>query len=200
MSGRAGTQQGRKLPRVERRKQILAAATSAFSAAGFEDTGLDDVAAAAGVSRAILYRHFESKADLYRAVLERARTRLQSAVGDPPYTQRIIDDLLAAASADPDGFRLLFHHAGREPDFRAEVDAFTAEMTRTAHEHLARFIADPSWARWAAHLTPTVTIAAVLAWLDAGRPDPATAATRLRQAVHGISTAASTGPARSPRH
>ncbi|MGY1840640.1 MULTISPECIES: TetR/AcrR family transcriptional regulator [unclassified Modestobacter] len=195
----AGTPPGRRLPRAERREQILAAATSAFSAAGFEDTGLDDVAAAAGISRAILYRHFESKADLYRAVLERARARLQAAVGDPPYTERIIDDLLTAAAGDPDGFRLLFHHAAREPAFRAEVDVFTAEMTATAHDHLAPFIPDPAWARWAARLAPAVTVAAVLTWLEAGQPEPAGAAARLRQAVQGISLAAGAEPVRTPR-
>lgn len=190
---------GRRLPRAERRKQILAAATGAFVRAGFDDTGLDEVAEAAGVSRAILYRHFASKAELYRAVLGRARARLHAAVGDPPYTERIIDDLLTAAAADADGFRLLFHHAAREPAFRAEVDTFTAEMTTTAHDHLARSIPDPAWARWAARLTPTVTIAAVLAWLDAGQPEPATAAVRLRQGIQGISLAAGAEPLRAHR-
>ncbi|MGY2064042.1 TetR/AcrR family transcriptional regulator [Blastococcus sp. SYSU DS0619] len=199
MSDAASTAPGRRLPRAERREQILAAATSAFSAAGFEDTGLDDVAAAAAVSRAILYRHFDSKADLYRAVLGRARARLHAEVGDPPYTERIIDDLLAAAAADPDGFRLLFQHTAREPAFRAEVDVFTAEMTAIAHDHLAHFIPDPAWARWAARLTPTVTVAAVLTWLEAGQPEPDRAAARLRQAIQGISSAAGAEPARAPR-
>lgn len=40
---------------------------------------------------------------------------LAAAVGDPDHTEEIIDALLAAASADPAGFRLLFHHAPREP-------------------------------------------------------------------------------------
>jgi hypothetical protein len=75
-----------------------------------------------------------------------ARARLQAAVGNPPYTGRIIDDLLTAAAADPDRFRLLFHHAAREPAFRAEVDLFTADMTATAHDHLAHSIPDPAWA------------------------------------------------------
>lgn len=41
---------------------------------------------------------------------------LAAAVGDPDHTEEIIDALLAAASADPAGFRLLFHHAPREPE------------------------------------------------------------------------------------
>lgn len=47
-------------------------------------------------------------------------------------------------------------------------------------------IPDPRWASWAAHLIPTVTIEAVIAWQDAGEPDPDHAADRVAAAVHGI--------------
>ena len=60
------------MPRAQRREQILAAATRAFARGGFANTGLDAVAAEAGVTPVILYRHFASKADLYREVLESA--------------------------------------------------------------------------------------------------------------------------------
>lgn len=189
MTDRA-TPAGAKLPRAQRREQILAAATEAFARAGFAATGLEDVAETAGISRAILYRHFDSKAQLYRAALDRAREHLQRAVGEPDYTERIIYDLLAAAARDPAGFRLLFHHAAREPEFRAEADRFNTEMTEMAHDQLAADIPDPAWARWAAHLAPPVTIAAITAWLDAGQPDPDTAAARIREVITGIGAAA----------
>lgn len=182
--------ESRRLRRPERREQILAAATEAFAAGGFAATGLDDVAAVAGISRVILYRHFDSKADLYRSVLDRARARLAAAVGGPDYTEEIIDELLGAASADPAGFRLLFHHAAREPEFRAEMDHFRDFMVATARTQLAGLIPDHGWADWAAHLAPTATIEAILAWLDAGQPDPATAAPRIRHAVTGVIAAA----------
>src|SRR5690348_16375108 len=111
-----------RLPRAERHEQILSAATRAFARSGYAATSLDDVAAEAGVSRVILYRHFESKSDLYRAVLDHACARLVTTVGSEDFTPASVDALLDAAAADPDGFRLVFHHAGREPEFRAEVD------------------------------------------------------------------------------
>lgn len=189
---------GRRLPRAERRAQILAAATGVFAHMGYVVTGLDDVAAAAGISRAILYRHFESKTDLYRAVLARARQHLQDAVGDPPYSEQIVDDLITAAVEDPAGFRLLFHQAGREPQFRADVDRFNADMATAAHHELSPLIADPAWAQWAAHLAPTATIAAITAWLDAGQPQPEIAAARIRHVLRGISEAATdNSPAQS---
>ncbi len=179
-----------RLRRDARREQILAAATRAFARAGFAATSLDDVAREAGITRVILYRHFESKADLYRAILERVQRRLVEATGAPHFTDASIDGLLAAAAEDPDGFRLLFHHAAREPEFRAEMDQFRAGAIEVALSQLASVIPDRAWARWAAQLVPTVAIEAVMAWLDAGRPDPETAADRIRQAIGGVIQAA----------
>jgi AcrR family transcriptional regulator len=179
-----------RLPRGERREQIVVAATGAFARTGFAGTNLDDIAAAAGISRAILYRHFESKTDLYQAVLDGACSRLATVTGRGNFTDDSIGDLLHAAAADPNGFRLLFHHAAREPEFRQFTDQFRGQMTTVAREHLASTISDPAWAAWAADLVPTVAIAAVIAWLDAGQPDPHHAADRIRDAVSGVITAA----------
>jgi AcrR family transcriptional regulator len=180
----------RRLRRAERRKQILTAATQAFARAGFAATSLDDIASAAGISRAILYRHFDSKTDLYRAVLDRACARLAGAVGTGNFTAASVDALVGAAAADPDGFRLLFRHAAREPEFRAEMDRFHDAMVTIARRELAAMIPDPSWAAWAARLAPTVAVEAVMAWLDAGQPDRGQAAERIGQALDGIIRAA----------
>jgi AcrR family transcriptional regulator len=180
----------RRLRRAERREQLLAAATQAFARTGFAATSLDDIAEAAGISRVLLYRHFESKTDLYRAVLDRAIARLTTAVGTRDYTYASIDALLAAAAEDPDGFRLLFHHAAREPEFRQQMDRFQRGMVATARRELARVIGDRAWVQWAAQLAPVVAVEAVMAWLDAGRPDPDQAADRIRQALAGVITAA----------
>jgi AcrR family transcriptional regulator len=180
----------RRLRRAERREQLLAAATQAFARAGFAATSLDDIAAAAGISRVLLYRHFDSKTDLYRAVLDRAIGRLTAAVGTRDFTYASIDTLLRAAAEDPDGFRLLFHHAAREPEFRQQMDRFQRGMVATARRELAKIIPDRVWVGWAAQLAPVVAIEAVMAWLDAGQPDPDRAADRIRQALAGVINAA----------
>lgn len=179
-----------RLRRAARREQILAAATRAFARSGFAATSLDDVAAEAGISRVILYRHFESKADLYRAVLDRACARLVAAVGAGDYTPESVDALIAAAVADPDGFRLLFQHAAREPEFRRQMDAFRAGMVAVAYRQLAEIIPDTSWAQWAAHLAPVVAVEAIIAWLDAGQPDREEVAERIHEALAGVIQAA----------
>lgn len=181
---------GQRLRRSARREQILAAATRAFARSGFAATSLDDVASTAGISRVILYRHFESKADLYRAVLDRACARLAVTVGTDDYTPESVSVLLGAAAEDPDAFRLLFRHAARETEFRAEVDRLRADSVTIAHRHLAEQIPDPAWASWAAQLTSTVAVDAVIAWLDSGQPDRAAAAERIRQVLGAIVAAA----------
>ena len=180
------------MPRAERREQILAAATRAFARTGYSATGLDDIAAEAGVTHVILYRHFVSKSDLYRAVLDQACTRLTDTVGADNFDDSSLPLLLRAAAADPDGFRLLFRHAAREPEFRALIDALHSSSTEIAHRHLAGAIPSGPWHDWAARLVPTLTIEAVIAWLDTGQPDPDHAAERIGHAVHGVIQAANT--------
>ena len=183
----------RRLRRDERREQILDAATRAFARAGYTATSLDDIAAEARLTRAMLYRHFDSKADLYRAVLDRACARLADATGTDDFDDAAIPALVRAAAADPDGFRLLCRYAAREDEFRDLTDSLTATSHETARRHLARLIPAGPWLDWAAHLVPTLTIESVIAWLDAGQPDPEHAADRISRAVHAV-IAAATSP------
>src|SRR5689334_12795254 len=186
----------RRLPRAQRREQILAAATRAFARNGFAATGLDDIAAEAGITRVLLYRHFDSKTDLYQAALDRFCAVLGDHVAEPVggFTDASIDGLLKAATAEPDGFRLLFAHAAREPEFKARAEQFRTDITEIALRQLAQVVDDPRWARWAAPLAPTATIEAILAWLDGGQPDPDLAADRIRQVIAGVIAAATTAP------
>jgi AcrR family transcriptional regulator len=183
----------RRMPRAQRREQILTAATRAFARTGFTATGLDEIAAEAGISHVILYRHFDSKAALYRAVIDRACQRLAEATGADEFGDDAIPALVQAAAADPDGFRLLFRHAAREPEFRDLTDRLAAASREAAERNLARFIPEGSWLAWAALLLPALTTEAVIAWLDVGHPDPDQAARRIAHAIHGVITAAQPG-------
>ena len=48
------------------REDIVAAATKLFLESGFDGTSMRDIAAAAGTTQAMLYRHFPGKADLFK--------------------------------------------------------------------------------------------------------------------------------------
>ncbi|WP_436499647.1 TetR/AcrR family transcriptional regulator [Actinokineospora sp. HUAS TT18] len=182
-----------RLARPERREQILDAATRAFARTGYAATGLDDIAAEADITRVLLYRHFDSKSDLYRAVLDRACTRVGDTVGTD-FDGNSIASLLRAAANDPDGFRVLFRHAVREPEFRDVIDTIRSASTEIAETHLAAVIPEGPWRTWAATLLPTLTLEAVIAWLDAGQPDPDHAADRIGHLVGAAIRAAQADP------
>jgi len=60
---------GQRLSSENRRRQLLEHAVALFSQRGFSGTRTKDIAAACGVSEAILFRHFATKEDLYQAIL-----------------------------------------------------------------------------------------------------------------------------------
>src|SRR5215475_10313315 len=60
----------RRLSSDDRRRQLIRSAVDLFSRHGFSGTRTKDIAAACGVSEAILFRHFATKEDLYRAILD----------------------------------------------------------------------------------------------------------------------------------
>lgn len=59
-----------RLDRDRRRRAILEAVVPVFAEKGFHGVRTRELAAAAGISEALLYRHFPSKDDLYAAILE----------------------------------------------------------------------------------------------------------------------------------
>ena len=59
-----------RLPRDERRSQLLAAALEVFTTSGYHAAAMDEIADRASVSKPVLYQHFPSKLELYLAVLD----------------------------------------------------------------------------------------------------------------------------------
>ncbi len=66
----------RRLSGLERREAILAAAMAVFAERGYHGASVDDVAQAAGISKALIYEHFPSKKDLHASLVEREVTEL----------------------------------------------------------------------------------------------------------------------------
>ncbi|QUQ68180.1 TetR/AcrR family transcriptional regulator [Kutzneria sp. CA-103260] len=191
-------QRSERLPRAQRREQILAAATTAFARAGFAATSLDDVAREAGISRMIVYRHFDSKRDLYEQALVRIGDLIQAATASEQISMATLEAFIATAASEPDGFRLLYRHAAREPEFSGTVELVRRGMADATYEQIAGRIADPAWAKWAADSIPVVLVETIMAWLDAGQPDPETVADRVQSIIRGVITAAGRVPDSQP--
>lgn len=161
------------LRRDERRAQILRAAAVAFSESGFAATSVEDVAKQAGITKLIVYRHFESKAELYRAILDEVARRLSEEflelMGDVPGSAGVVA-LLNVARELPDGFRLLFLHAAREPEFAGFAREFRELQTRVAAGALEPMIADPTLRAWGTRQLVDTLVSAVLNWMECGDP------------------------------
>lgn len=188
---------GRRLPREQRREQLLDAATSAFArAGGYAATGIEEIATEAGVTVAIIYRHFDSKQDLYAAVVDRACARLYRAAtgGSGELGEHSLARMLEWAAGEPDAFRLLFRYAHQEAAFRPVMEQVWESMVEHARPYVAARASSPAWADWGARLNTTVVIESIMAWLDADRPDPDEAAERIALAVTGIERAVQRPP------
>lgn len=69
-----------RMPRKERRAQLLLAAQEVFVERGYHAAAMDEIADRAGVSKPVLYQHFPGKLELYVAILDRLNADLVSTV------------------------------------------------------------------------------------------------------------------------
>ena len=160
------------LARPERQAAILRGAATAFARSGFAATSMEDVAAACEVSKLLLYRHFDSKEELYRTILERVFHRmgeeLEAGLRQPGARGVGARTILTVAREDPDGFVLLWRHAAREPQF-AEYAHDQRELAVAAvRELMALKSGDETMDHWAAESAFGWLIETVLTWLEYG--------------------------------
>ncbi len=122
-----GARPARRLPAAERRASIEEAAARLFAQRGYAATTVEQIVAAAGVSKPILYRHFESKRDLHVRLLERRRDELAAATlerlleaGEPDEArlEAMLDAWFAHVEQHPDSSRLLFQDVADDVELR----------------------------------------------------------------------------------
>jgi TetR/AcrR family transcriptional regulator len=111
----------RRLSSEDRRSQLIANAIEMFSRHGFSGTRTRDIAAACGVSEGILFRHFATKEDLYRAILElhaneagshewmRSIKRLAAARDDRAVIHELTSHILKSFRENAAFHRLMFY-------------------------------------------------------------------------------------------
>jgi AcrR family transcriptional regulator len=166
------------LPRAERRAAILRGAARAFAASGFADTSMEDVATACGVTKLIVYRHFESKEELYREILQQVfdhlGDELRTELARPSHSGLGPRTLLTVARDDPSAFTLLWRHAAREPQFAAYASELRAVSVAVARELTSLDTGDELLDAWGAESLFGWLVEATLTWLergDAGRDE-----------------------------
>ncbi len=127
---------GTRLPRRERRAQLLAAALEVFVAQGYHAAAMDDIADRAGVSKPVLYQHFPGKLDLYLALLDASCDQIiantRAALESTQDNRRRVEATMAVfydyVASDSGAFRLVFESdLTNEPAVREQVERVTAE-------------------------------------------------------------------------
>ena len=137
------TARATRMPREQRREQVMEVARAVFVERGYHAAGMDEIAEAAGVSKPVLYQHFPGKLELYLALVDRGIEELfQSA-----------DAALASTTDNKERVRATMHAyfafvADRNSAYRLvfESDAMNESAVRermdAAHVAIARKIAD----------------------------------------------------------
>ena len=123
-----------RMPRDERRAQLLSAALEVFTAAGYHSAAMDEIAERAGVSKPVLYQHFPSKLELYLAVLDThidslvfaIQREIQSTPDNSERVQATIGAYFDFIEAEGEAFRLLFESdMSVEPAVRERLNRMT---------------------------------------------------------------------------
>ncbi|MGP9022184.1 TetR family transcriptional regulator [Streptomyces sp. BR1] len=135
-----------------RRRELLEAADRVVLRDG-PKASMNAIAAEAGITKPILYRHFGDKGGLYRALAQRHTDALLSALRaalDAPAERRerveaTLDTYLVAIEARPQVYRFLMHPAeesgsGEQPGF--DVGRHSAPLLRRMGEELGVVIAE----------------------------------------------------------
>lgn len=204
--------------RLARRHELVDATLAAIREHG-AGVGMDEVAAAAGTSKTVFYRHFTDRAGLYTAVAERVDGTIlrglsraagaEEAPAGPGASREVIRAVIAAylhlVEEDPEVYRFIVNAPIVPPGERPAGDV-AAGMTGRIASHVAELVgsglggdADPSTARmWGVALVGMVRASAD-AWLSAGGAASGTSSDELADGLtalawDGLRTAAS--PAR----
>jgi AcrR family transcriptional regulator len=126
----------------ERRAAILRTAADLFAKRGFSGVTTRELAVAAGISEAMLFKHFPRKVALYRAILERHLDEIERAVPiaglaaseEPPdrYFAGIAGTILRRMDEDPTLLRLMFFSALEDHPMAREFERARSRPLREA--------------------------------------------------------------------
>jgi AcrR family transcriptional regulator len=127
---------GGRMPRRERRVQLLESALEVFVAQGYHAAAMDDIAERAGVSKPVLYQHFPGKLELYLALLDAScdeiidncRRALEATADNKLRVAAAMEAFYDYIASNDGAFRLVFESdLTNEPPVRAAVDRVTNE-------------------------------------------------------------------------
>lgn len=190
------------------RDAILDAAFECFLLYGYRRTSMDEIATAAGISRAAVYLHFPNKHEIFRTLSERIQERSlreaeEAAALDKPIEERLrrvikakLDSFMEVARNSPHGAELL--------DENGRIAGDISLATRTRFVNLLRQLIDDAAKRGelapdSAGLSAAAAAQIVLDWTRGVEADASSLGTdayrrRLRDVAHLLVAGLGGGP------
>lgn len=138
-----------RLPAHQRRQQLLDVALEVFAGTGYHETTMDDIAAEAGVTKPVLYQHFNSKRSLYLFLVANVGERMATAItskvsgAETPRGQveAGLDAYFEFIAENRTAFLLLFEGADRsDADVASAVNLIEDSMAEIAAPLIAASI------------------------------------------------------------
>lgn len=171
---------GVRMPRNERRTQLIDAASGVFVINGYHSAGMDEIAERAGVSKPVLYQHFPSKLDLYMAVLSRhlelmvqgVRQALRSTTDNKQRVHAAVQGFFDFVDNDTQGYRLVFESdLMGDPQVQTAVERGTEACVDAVFDMVSQDSGlDPYRARMLAVGLVGASQVSARYWLEADRP------------------------------
>jgi len=134
-----------RIPAAARKASIIRSAAAIFGEKGFNGTKTREIAARAGVSEALIFKHFPSKEDLYAAILteksplpgllERIKTLVEQRKDVEVFT--MIAETIVGGAPDPNLMRLILFSALESHELS---DMFFQNHIRHFYDVLASYI------------------------------------------------------------
>jgi AcrR family transcriptional regulator len=155
---------------AQRRGQLLVVARDIFAERGYQATTMDDVAAAAGFTKPILYQHFSSKESLYNEIVQATSEQLVAALGQSTAAASSPREKVESAFRaffemvvnETSAFRLLFLQP--QANRASELRRVEARMTTFIEDQLPDF-GDANYRRQVAASIVGMAEGAATAWL-----------------------------------
>lgn len=156
-------------------------AREVFASDGYHGAAMEQIAGRAGVTKPVLYQHFEGKKELYLGLLQEDMARLlgdirsaiEGAKSNRERIERATGAYFAFIDANEGSFRLLFRETmGADPDFRTAIEHFRDQLaSRIAAVIAAETGLEPSESELLARAVMGIAESAAQWWLE-GRAVP----------------------------
>lgn len=163
-----------RLPREQRRRQLMDIALGVFADHGYHIASMDDIAESADVSKPVLYQHFPGKRELFLTLLDEQLgllrdamlTTMANAENNESRVRGAVRSMYEYMSRDDGAYRIVFDSGlNHDPEVSARVNEFQDALIYQISEHVVNeTYLDPEQSRVQGHAMAGAVLASARYW------------------------------------